>query len=122
MFHVPSNVSSYIKCGSQSVCKEEEVEAAAAAGFTAWYSCPVCAYRICSGCASLVFPDLAHTDKFTLESLFVKLFPRFGSSPWQKQQHPNRELIIENNPLKDLEIYTTILRTKKKGGYNGLIH
>lgn len=43
-FHVPNNVSSYIKCSSESACKEKDV----VAGFAAWYSCPVCAYRTVS--------------------------------------------------------------------------
>ena len=98
MFHVPSNVSDYIKCtSSQSVCKEKEEEEVA--GLTAWYSCPVCPYRICSGCASLVIPHLAHTDKFTLENLFIKQFSRF-SSPLQKLKHANRELVIEKVSLR----------------------
>ena len=41
LFHVPSNVSSFINCGSKSSCENQEVMG----GFTAWYSCPVCAYR-----------------------------------------------------------------------------
>ena len=41
VFHVPTNVSAYIKCGSESACDKRDVMA----GFSAWYSCPVCAYR-----------------------------------------------------------------------------
>ena len=41
LFHVPSNVSSFINCGSKSACDKQEVMG----GFAAWYSCPVCAYR-----------------------------------------------------------------------------
>ena len=41
LFHVPSNVSSFINCGSKSACEKQEIMG----GFAAWYSCPVCAYR-----------------------------------------------------------------------------
>ena len=90
-FHVPNNVSSYIKCSSESACTEKDV----VAGFAAWYSCPVCAYRICSGCASLVVPNMADSHKFTLENLFLKQFSRFGSS----QNNLNRELFIERTSV-----------------------
>ena len=70
LFHVPSNVSSYINCGSKSACEKQEIMA----GFAAWYSCPVCAYRICSGCASVDIPDYADKDKFKLENFLAGQF------------------------------------------------
>merc|ERR1739848_77269 len=77
VFHVPDNVSSYIKCGSQSNCKEKDL----VAGFAAWYSCPVCAYRICSGCASVDVPDFANKnkDKFSVENLLSSQFAQFAT-------------------------------------------
>ena len=59
LFHVPSNVSSFINCGSKSACDKQEVImiiiiliiiiimiiVEVRGGFAAWYSCPVCAYR-----------------------------------------------------------------------------
>ena len=70
LFHVPSNVSSFINCGSKSACDKQETMG----GFTAWYSCPVCAYRICSGCASVDIPDYADKDKFKLENFLAGQF------------------------------------------------
>ena len=94
LFHVPRNVSSYIMCSSKSACPANEV---AAEGFAAWYSCPVCTYRICSGCASLLAPNMAEADsqKFTLENLFKKQFSRFGSY----QNNHDRELFIERTSV-----------------------
>ena len=75
-FHVPNNVSSYIKCGSESACKEKDM----VAGFAAWYSCPVCAYRICSGCAAVDVPDFVdNKNKFSVENLLTKQFAQFGT-------------------------------------------
>ena len=96
LFHVPANVSAYIKCTSESACKEKDV----VAGFAVWYSCPVCAYRICWNCASVVVADIANRDKFSLENLIVKQFSRFGSL--HKQNHPIRELFIEKKTLYNL--------------------
>ena len=84
-FHVPDNVSSYIKCSSQSNCKEKDC----VAGFAAWYSCPVCAYRICSGCASVDVPDFANKNKFSVENLLVTQFAQFGTQ--QKKKPPVKE-------------------------------
>ena len=96
LFHVPSNVSSFINCGSKSACDKQEVMG----GFAAWYSCPVCAYRsvifrrfkslkcewdctkmvapqifrICSGCASVDVPDYKDKDKFKMENLLIGQF------------------------------------------------
>ena len=89
MFHVPAIVSSFIMCSSESACREKDV----VAGFAVWYSCPVCTYRICWNCASVVLADIANRDKFSLENLIVKQFSRFGSL--QKEKHPTRELFIE---------------------------
>ena len=76
LFHVPQNVSSYIQCGSKSACeKRTDI-----AGFAAWYSCPVCAYRICSGCASVDIPDFANKDKNSVENLLARQFVNFGSN------------------------------------------
>ena len=73
VFHVPNNITAYIKCGSGSACGNiEEV-----AGFSAWFSCPVCAYRICSGCASVDVPDFANKNKFGVENLLVRQFAQF---------------------------------------------
>ena len=72
-FHVPDNVSSYIKCSSQSNCKEKDC----VAGFAAWYSCPVCAYRICTGCASVDIPDFASSQTGTVEDLLARQFRNF---------------------------------------------
>ena len=84
VFHVPNNVSSYIKCGSESACElREDV-----AGFAAWYSCPVCAYRICSGCASVDVPDFANKNKSTVENLLAKQFAQFGTQQ-RKKPPPN---------------------------------
>ena len=73
-FHVPTNVSSYIRCGSESACGLREDTA----GFAAWYSCPVCAYRICSGCASVDIPGFVDKDKFSVENLLTKQFAQLG--------------------------------------------
>ena len=75
-FHVPDNVASFIKCSSESACDQREV----VGGFAAWYSCPVCAYRICSGCASVDIPDFANIDKnkFSVENLLTKQFAQLG--------------------------------------------
>ena len=82
VFHVPTNVSAYIKCGSESACDLREDTA----GFAAWYSCPVCAYRICTGCASVDVPDFANKNKFTVENLLVKQFKQFGKPPVKETQ------------------------------------
>ena len=82
LFHVPQNVSSFIQCGSKSACeKRTDI-----AGFAAWYSCPVCAYRICSGCASVDVPDYANKDKNSVESILAKQFANFGKV--QKKSAP----------------------------------
>ena len=70
LFHVPSNVSSFINCASKSACDKQDVMG----GFAAWYSCPVCAYRICSGCASLDIPGFADKKKFKLENYMTLQF------------------------------------------------
>ena len=70
LFHVPQNVSSFIQCGSKSACDQRTD----IAGFAAWFSCPVCAYRICSGCASVDVPDYANKDKFRIENLLIGQF------------------------------------------------
>ena len=76
LFHVPQNVSAFIQCGSKSACeKRTDI-----AGFAAWYSCPVCAYRICSGCASVDIPDFANKDKNSVENLLARQFVNFGSN------------------------------------------
>ena len=85
VFHVPNNVSSYIKCGSESACDQREDTA----GFAAWYSCPVCAYRICSGCAAVDVPDFANKNKFSVENLLVRQFAQFGTEG--KKQPPLKE-------------------------------
>ena len=77
LFHVPQNVSSFIQCGSKSACDQRTD----IAGFAAWYSCPVCAYRICSGCASFDIPDFANKDTNTVEMLFARQFKNFGKNP-----------------------------------------
>ena len=82
LFHVPNNVSSYIKCGSESACHKKEL----VAGFAAWYSCPVCAYRICSGCASVDIPNYANKDKFSFENLLVKQFAQTGPNTKKKSR------------------------------------
>ena len=93
LFHVPNNVSSYIKCGSESACKLREDTA----GFAAWFSCPVCAYRICSGCASVDVPDFANKDKFSVENLLSSQFAQFGSK--EKNKPPVKETQDGNSPL-----------------------
>ena len=85
VFHVPTNVSSYIKCGSESACELRE----ATAGFSAWYSCPVCAYRICSGCVSVDVPDFANKNKFSV----VRLFARCGT-----QENKKSPLNLDGDP------------------------
>ena len=50
------------------------------AGFAAWYSCPVCAYRICSGCASSDVPDFANKDKSSVENMLIRQFANFGKN------------------------------------------
>ena len=77
VFHVPNNVSSYIKCGSTSACDKREP---GLAGFSAWYSCPVCAYRICTGCASVDVPDFANRQTGTVEDLLTRQFRNFGKN------------------------------------------
>lgn len=75
VFHVPNNVSAYIKCGSRSACYKRE---AGVGGFSAWFSCPVCAYRICTGCASVDIPDFADRNRGTVEDLLTRQFRNFG--------------------------------------------
>ena len=75
LFHVPNNISSFIKCGSESACDKKDL----VAGFAAWYSCPVCAYRICSGCASVDVPGFNDKSKFSFENLLVKQFAQQGA-------------------------------------------
>ena len=89
-FHVPNNVSSYIKCGSESACEVRED----VAGFAAWYSCPVCAYRICSGCASVDVPDFANKDKNSAENMLIRQFANFG-----KNTKKNTETHSGESPL-----------------------
>ena len=95
-FHVPKNVSSYIKCGSESACELREDTA----GFSAWYSCPVCAYRICSGCASVDVPDFANKNEFSVENLLVKQFGQFGAQG--KKKAPMKETQDGDSPLPGL--------------------
>ena len=76
LFHVPQNVSSFIQCGSKSACDQRSD----IAGFAAWFSCPVCAYRICSGCASVDVPDFANKDMNTVEMLFARQFKNLGKN------------------------------------------
>ena len=71
VFHVPDNVCSDIKCGSESACDQAEDTG----GFAAWYSCPVCAYRICSGCAS--------------GDILIRQFAQFGTE--EKKKTPLKE-------------------------------
>ena len=92
-FHVPDNVSSYIKCSSQSACEKKDL----VAGFAAWFSCPVCAYRICSGCASVDVPDFANKDKFSVENLLSSQFAQFGTK--EKNKPPVKETQDGNSPL-----------------------
>ena len=94
VFHVPNNVSAYIKCGSTSACEKREP---GMAGFSAWYSCPVCAYRICSGCASVDVPDFANKNKFSVENLLVTQFAQFGTQ--QKKKPPVKEKHDGHSPL-----------------------
>ena len=91
LFHVPQNVSTYIQCGSRSACgKRTDVT-----GFALWFSCPVCAYRICAGCASVDIPDYADRDKNTLESILVRQFKRY----WTNQKRPSKvETFQEESP------------------------
>ena len=93
VFHVPTNVSSYIKCGSESACELREDTA----GFSAWYSCPVCAYRICSGCASVDVPDLVDKNKFSVENLLSKQFSQFETQ--KKKKLPLKETQDGHSPL-----------------------
>ena len=44
------------------------------------YSCPVCSYRICSGCAALDVADSASRDKNSLEILLARQFVNFGKN------------------------------------------
>ena len=93
VFHVPNNVSSYIKCGSESACDLREDTA----GFAAWYSCPVCAYRICTGCASVDVPDFANKDKFSVENLLSSQFAQFATK--EKKKPPVKEKHDGHSPL-----------------------
>ena len=77
VFHVPNNVSAYIKCGSTSACEKREP---GMAGFSAWYSCPVCAYRICTGCASVDIPDFTSSQTGTVEEILARQFRNFGKN------------------------------------------
>ena len=97
VFHVPNNVSSYIKCASTSACEKREP---GLAGFSAWYSCPVCAYRICSGCASVDVPDFANKNKFSGENLLVRQFAQFGTEG--KKQPPLKEIQDGDSALPGL--------------------
>ena len=76
LFHVPQNVSSFIQCGSKSACDQRTD----VSGFAEWFSCPVCAYRICSGCASVDIPDYANKERNTLESVLVRQFVRYWNN------------------------------------------
>ena len=45
--------------------------------------CPVCAYRVCSGCASVDIPNTANDNKNnvdTVEALFARQFKSFGKT------------------------------------------
>ena len=92
VFHVPNNVSAYIKCGSESACEKKET----IAGFTAWFSCPVCAYRICSGCASVDTPGFADRNKMTVENLLARQFRNVGKTLKVKPspQTPDEENVL----------------------------
>ena len=90
LFHVPQNVSSFIQCGSKSACDQRTD----VAGFAAWFSCPVCAYRICSGCASVDIHDFANKDKNTVEMLFARQFVNFD-----KRKKTPVETHSEDSPM-----------------------
>ena len=83
-------MSQYIKCGSESSCDKRE----AVAGFAAWFSCPVCAYRICSGCAAVDTPGFADRKERTVENLFATQFANFGKDPKVKPRAPTAD--VEN--------------------------
>ena len=50
MFEVPSKISAYIICSSKIACGGNVDMSTSMSGSSIWYSCPVCAYRVCSGC------------------------------------------------------------------------
>ena len=50
MFKVPSNISAYIICSSKIACGGHVDMLPSMSGSSIWYSCPVCAYRVCSRC------------------------------------------------------------------------
>ena len=93
VFHVPNNITPYIKCGgSLSACDKMET----VAGFSAWFSCPVCAYRACSGCASVDTPGFADRNKITLENLLARQFTNVGKNLKVK---PSQQIADEENVL-----------------------
>ena len=92
VFHVPNNITAYIKCGSESACEKREVMA----GFSAWFSCPVCAYRACSGCASVDTPGFHERNKMTLENLLARQFTNVGKNLKVK---PSPQTADEENVL-----------------------
>ena len=85
LFHVPTNVSAYIKCGSKSDCREET------GSFAAWYSCPVCAYRICAPCAEVSYPDFPNPNLKTVENLLSKQFRKVGKDIKEKEKGKDEE-------------------------------
>ena len=47
----------------------------------------MCAYRICSGCASVDVPDYANKDKFKLENLLLGQFIKTGQQKKIPETH-----------------------------------
>ena len=98
MFHVPANVSTYIKCGDGKHCnKEGEAEGS----FAAWYSCPVCSYRICESCAEWATPDIRNPyPERTVENLFTRQFRKVGEEIKEKEKRGETEKEKVENILR----------------------
>ena len=64
-------------------------------GFAEWFSCPVCAFRICSGCASVDIPDYSNKERNTLESILVRQIVRY----WNNEKRDSKvESFQEESP------------------------
>ena len=82
LFHVPSNVSAYIKCAYKHYCDQNEKMGA----FCAWYSCPVCEYRVCGSCAPHVGAQAQNPNKRTVENLLAYQFKKVGTDMKDKEK------------------------------------
>ena len=93
LFHVPSNVSCYIKCGARYNCKARDIKETGA--FAAWYSCPVCEYRICGPCSYNSYPSFVNPNERTVQNLLRHQFKEVGKEIKQKEKAEEAEGSLE---------------------------